>query len=152
MPASGNPLPGLKRGDCVTQGNITEKMPTVNYHLWKSCNMSCGFCFATFNRDDNQRIADDVRKTVVSSANHRENLRYSILSLDAPTAASSTPRNHPCGTTRPPAAFRSAAKSCGRQFQNRPTYRLMFRTHRPGNAPPYHTNTAAPATRDVDTR
>ena len=21
---------------------------TVNYHLWKSCNMSCGFCFATF--------------------------------------------------------------------------------------------------------
>ena len=23
-------------------------IPSVNYHLWKSCNMSCGFCFATF--------------------------------------------------------------------------------------------------------
>lgn len=24
------------------------KAPTVNYHLLKACNMSCGFCFATF--------------------------------------------------------------------------------------------------------
>ena len=23
-------------------------IPTVNYHLWKPCNMRCGFCFATF--------------------------------------------------------------------------------------------------------
>ena len=23
-------------------------VPTVNYHLWKPCNMKCGFCFATF--------------------------------------------------------------------------------------------------------
>lgn len=27
-----------------TQNEVT----TVNYHLWKECNMSCGFCFATF--------------------------------------------------------------------------------------------------------
>ena len=27
--------------------NINE-VTTVNYHLWKSCNMGCGFCFATF--------------------------------------------------------------------------------------------------------
>ena len=24
------------------------RIPTVNYHLWKPCNMHCGFCFATF--------------------------------------------------------------------------------------------------------
>lgn len=24
------------------------EIPTVNYHLWKPCNMRCGFCFATF--------------------------------------------------------------------------------------------------------
>lgn len=24
------------------------EVTTVNYHLWKQCNMSCGFCFATF--------------------------------------------------------------------------------------------------------
>ena len=23
-------------------------IPSVNYHLWKPCNMKCGFCFATF--------------------------------------------------------------------------------------------------------
>ena len=23
-------------------------VPAVNYHLWKPCNMRCGFCFATF--------------------------------------------------------------------------------------------------------
>lgn len=23
-------------------------IPTVNYHLWRPCNMRCGFCFATF--------------------------------------------------------------------------------------------------------
>ena len=28
--------------------NVAVKIPTVNYHLWKPCNMSCGFCFATF--------------------------------------------------------------------------------------------------------
>jgi len=33
---------------------IAHKIPSVNYHLWKPCNMKCGFCFATFqdiNRD-----------------------------------------------------------------------------------------------------
>ena len=24
------------------------EIPSVNYHLWKACNMRCGFCFATF--------------------------------------------------------------------------------------------------------
>ena len=28
--------------------SITTEIPTVNYHLWKACNMKCGFCFATF--------------------------------------------------------------------------------------------------------
>ena len=32
----------------VQQRSITNEVTTVNYHLWKSCNMSCGFCFATF--------------------------------------------------------------------------------------------------------
>ena len=25
------------------------KVPSVNYHLWKPCNMRCSFCFASFN-------------------------------------------------------------------------------------------------------
>ena len=28
--------------------SISDKVPTVNYHLWQPCNMRCGFCFATF--------------------------------------------------------------------------------------------------------
>ena len=28
--------------------SIVNEIPAVNYHLWQSCNMSCGFCFATF--------------------------------------------------------------------------------------------------------
>ena len=28
--------------------NITTQIPSVNFHLWKPCNMKCGFCFATF--------------------------------------------------------------------------------------------------------
>ena len=28
--------------------SILIDIPTVNYHLWKPCNMRCGFCFATF--------------------------------------------------------------------------------------------------------
>lgn len=27
---------------------ISTEVPSVNYHLWKPCNMRCGFCFATF--------------------------------------------------------------------------------------------------------
>lgn len=34
---------------------IAIEIPSVNYHLWKPCNMKCGFCFATF--DD---IAQDL--------------------------------------------------------------------------------------------
>ena len=28
---------------------ISTEVPSVNYHLWKPCNMRCGFCFATFD-------------------------------------------------------------------------------------------------------
>ena len=28
--------------------SIARDIPSVNYHLWKPCNMKCGFCFATF--------------------------------------------------------------------------------------------------------
>ena len=27
---------------------VAFQIPSVNYHLWKPCNMRCGFCFATF--------------------------------------------------------------------------------------------------------
>ena len=32
--------------------SIADKIPTVNYHLWRPCNMKCGFCFATFQDID----------------------------------------------------------------------------------------------------
>ena len=35
--------------------NISTQIPSVNFHLWKPCNMTCRFCFATFQdigRDD----------------------------------------------------------------------------------------------------
>ena len=32
----------------VQECSIISEVTTVNYHLWKSCNMTCGFCFATF--------------------------------------------------------------------------------------------------------
>ena len=32
--------------------SITRSVPSVNYHLWKPCNMRCGFCFATFQDID----------------------------------------------------------------------------------------------------
>ena len=35
--------------------NNTIKIPSVNYHLWRPCNMRCEFCFATF-----QDIPSDV--------------------------------------------------------------------------------------------
>ena len=28
--------------------NVSARIPSVNYHLWKPCNMACKFCFATF--------------------------------------------------------------------------------------------------------
>ena len=28
--------------------SISSNVTTVNYHLWKPCNMECGYCFATF--------------------------------------------------------------------------------------------------------
>ena len=35
--------------------SIADKVPSVNYHLWRYCNMQCGFCFAPF-----QDISPDV--------------------------------------------------------------------------------------------
>ena len=26
-----------------------KQIPSVNFHLWKQCNMKCKFCFATFH-------------------------------------------------------------------------------------------------------
>ena len=33
----------------MNQAKIFPKVTTVNYHLWKQCNMSCGYCFAVFD-------------------------------------------------------------------------------------------------------
>ena len=35
--------------------NIASAMPSVNFHLWKPCNMKCRFCFATF-----QDVGQDI--------------------------------------------------------------------------------------------
>ena len=35
--------------------NISSEIPSVNFHLWKPCNMRCRFCFATF-----QDVGQDV--------------------------------------------------------------------------------------------
>ena len=35
--------------------NIVSEIPSVNFHLWKPCNMKCKFCFATF-----QDVGPDV--------------------------------------------------------------------------------------------
>ncbi len=29
--------------------NVSTQVPSVNFHLWKPCNMQCRFCFATFH-------------------------------------------------------------------------------------------------------
>lgn len=34
--------------------SMADKIPTVNYHLWKPCNMKCGFCFASFQDIDSR--------------------------------------------------------------------------------------------------
>ena len=34
--------------------SVADKVPTVNYHLWRPCNMKCGFCFATFQDIDSR--------------------------------------------------------------------------------------------------
>lgn len=53
----------------MTQGSIAQKVTTVNYHLWKACNMRCGFCFATFEdapalMADKQLPQDDAVRVV----------------------------------------------------------------------------------------
>ncbi len=34
--------------------SVADKIPTVNYHLWRPCNMKCGFCFASFQDIDSR--------------------------------------------------------------------------------------------------
>lgn len=32
----------------INSPDLSQKIPSVNYHLWEPCNMRCKFCFATF--------------------------------------------------------------------------------------------------------
>ena len=36
--------------------SIANEIPSVNYHLWRPCNMRCGFCFATFQDIDSDTL------------------------------------------------------------------------------------------------
>ena len=47
--------------------HVVREAPTVNYHLLKACNYSCGFCFAIFedingkrelNREESLKLVD----------------------------------------------------------------------------------------------
>lgn len=42
---------------------VSAEVPTVNYHLWKFCNMGCGFCFATFEDVFADRGVDYLRES-----------------------------------------------------------------------------------------
>ncbi len=45
---------------------VIRKASTVNYHMLKACNMSCGFCFATFQDSRNQnRLKPEERLELV---------------------------------------------------------------------------------------
>ena len=46
------------------------EIPTVNYHLWKACNMSCGFCFATF---------DDLEKDILPKGHLKREDSFSLV-------------------------------------------------------------------------
>ena len=43
------------KSELKTQGGFPP-VPSINYHLWKPCNMKCKFCFATF---------DDISKSIL---------------------------------------------------------------------------------------
>ena len=32
----------------ANSADVSQQVPSVNFHLWEPCNMKCGFCFATF--------------------------------------------------------------------------------------------------------
>ena len=38
--------------------NISTEFPSVNFHLWKPCNMKCRFCFATFQDVGQEDLPD----------------------------------------------------------------------------------------------
>ena len=46
--------------------NISTQIPSVNFHLWKPCNMKCRFCFATF-----QDVGQDDLPKPESTEGHR---------------------------------------------------------------------------------
>ena len=54
--------------------SIASEIPSVNYHLWRPCNMRCGFCFATFQDIDTDTLPgghlgrDDCMSVVESLA------------------------------------------------------------------------------------
>lgn len=39
-----------------TSSQQNPQVPSVNFHLWKPCNMRCGFCFATFQDIKSDRL------------------------------------------------------------------------------------------------
>ena len=51
-----------------------ELIPSVNFHVWKACNMRCKFCFATFQDEKPLGLTsaylskDDALKVVVKLA------------------------------------------------------------------------------------
>lgn len=50
--------------------NKKQIIPSVNFHLWESCNMKCGFCFATFQ---------DVKQTVLPKGHLPKNEAIKIV-------------------------------------------------------------------------
>ena len=38
--------------------NISTQISSVNFHLWKPCNMKCRFCFATFQDVGQEELPD----------------------------------------------------------------------------------------------
>ncbi len=62
--------------------NISTQVPSVNFHLWKPCNMKCRFCFATFqdvghqvlpeghlSREDSLAVVETLAKAGFSKIN-----------------------------------------------------------------------------------
>jgi radical S-adenosyl methionine domain-containing protein 2 len=48
--------------------DATERLLSVNFHLYKPCNERCRYCFATFRDIPNQLTADDAERLVLELA------------------------------------------------------------------------------------
>jgi len=73
---------------------LTEnQIPSVNFHLWEPCNMSCKFCFASFQ---------DVKKTILPKGHLPENEAIAVvkqladLGFEKITFAGGEPSLCPC--------------------------------------------------------